>query len=700
MSMTGPYALAQAPATTLEAITVQSTRTANSLLETPASVSVVNGSEMRRSNLQINLSESLGSVPGLLIQNRNNYAQDLQVSLRGYGARSTFGVRGVRIYVDGIPATMPDGQGQTSNIDMASIDRVEILQGPFSSVYGNASGGVIDITTERGSQPSLLNASIATGSYGTQRSGMKALGLVEAGDTLIDYALSMNHFHTDGYRDHSAARKNLGNMKLGMLLANDSELTLIANQVKLKADDPLGLDREAFEHNPRSVVANALNYNTRKTVDQTQAGLTYRVPVGSTHELQTMIYYGERHTVQYQAIPVAVQTNPANPQHPGGVIDLQRSYRGADLRWVWQPDTEMSVIAGLAYDTLRERRKGYTNFTGNGSERQLGVKGTLRRNEVNTSTTLDPYLQTSWRFAERWTLDTGIRYSTVTVNSDDRLIVPPYADDSGSVRYREALPFMAVGYTFTPELKGYVSAGRGFETPTINELSYRPDGSPGIHFGLQPSTNTTIETGLKGYVGRHEFTAAVYRTRSANEIVSAGSIQGRSTFQNAGRTERTGLELGSKFYFGAHGRFDMAYSWINARYRDSCQTAQCGPGAQPNNQIEAGSKIPGIPEHMVFIGIGWTPDTGWQWGIEGRYLSSIQVNDGNTQQAPGYATLSASTGYVWKTGPWELSSYARIDNLLDRRYAGSVIVNEGNGRYYEPAPGRNWSAGLSASYAF
>lgn len=696
----GYTARAQTPPITLEAIKVQSTRTGTSLLETPASVSLIDGSAMRRSNLQINLSESLGSVPGLLIQNRQNYAQDLQVSIRGYGARSTFGVRGVRIYVDGIPATMPDGQGQTSNIDIASIERVEVLQGPFSSVYGNASGGVIDITTERGSDPPRVDGGFAAGSYGTQRYGLKALGETDAGGTLFDYSVSLNRFQTDGYRDHSAASKNLGNVKLGLLFDNDSELTLTANRVKLRADDPLGLDRNTFENDPRSVVASALSYNTRKTVDQTQGGLTYRVPLDAGHELLAMMYYGERRTVQYQSIPVAVQTSAANRQHPGGVIDLTRTYMGADLRWIWKPGPDTSLIAGLAYDTLRERRKGYFNFTGNGPGQQLGVQGALRRNEVNTSQTLDPYLQASWQLGERWVLDTGVRYSTVQMRSDDRFVHATNTDDSGSARYREALPFVALGYAFTPAVRGYVSAGRGFETPTINELSYRPDGSPGVNFALQPSTNTSVETGLKARVGRHELTAAVYRTRSNNEIVSAGSTQGRSTFQNAGRTQRTGLELGSTLYFGNHGRFDLAYSWINARYRDTCQTAQCGPGANLNSQIRAGNRIPGIPENMAFAGISWTPDTGWQWGLEGRYLSEIQVNDGNTQNAPGYFIASASTGYVWEAGPWVLSSYARIDNLFNRRYAGSVIVNEGNARYYEPAPGRNWSAGVNASYAF
>src|SRR5690606_27126369 len=251
---------------TLDTVVVSSTRMETSVLETPASVSVVEGFDMRSARMGVNLSESLGGVPGLQIQNRENYAQDLQVSVRGFGARSTFGVRGVRLYVDGIPATMPDGQGQTSNIDSASIGHPEMLRGPFSALYGNSSGGVIQVFTEEGALPPQITASVAAGSHGAWRYGAKARGLSDLGEASLDYVVSLNRYTTQGFRDHSGARKNLGNAKLGLQLDDDTRLTLVANSVNVKADDPLGLDRHDFETAPESVVPNATLYNTRKNV--------------------------------------------------------------------------------------------------------------------------------------------------------------------------------------------------------------------------------------------------------------------------------------------------------------------------------------------------------------------------------------------------------------------------------------------------
>lgn len=691
------------PATTetLAPIVVRTTRVDTSILDTPASVSLVDGASMRDGKLQINLSESLGAVPGLQIQNRQNYAQDLQISIRGFGARSTFGVRGVRLYVDGIPATMPDGQGQTSNIDIASIDRVEVLRGPFSALYGNSSGGVIQIFTEDGTAPPSLSAGFAAGSYGTYRYGAKANGIADLGQTELDYVLSATRFTTQGYRDHSGARKNLRNMKLGLKFSDDSKLTLIANSVDLKADDPLGLTRQQYEQSRRSAQL-AEQYNTRKTVKQTQGGLVYDKQVNANNALRAMLYYGERQTVQFLSIPPGSAnsippTIQQNPRHAGGVIDLKREYGGADIRWTSKlslANRPLTLIGGVAYDEMTEKRRGYENYVGTPPTRQLGVRGNLRRNETNKSWNLDPYLQASWQFAEQWTLDAGLRYSTVSFDSNDRYITPENGDDSGDARYHKALPMASLRYAATPDISLYASVGRGFETPTFNEISYRSGGLAGLNFALQPSVNTSVELGAKANIAGGLLTAAVFQTRTEEEIVAAENENGRSIYQNAGGTRRNGFELGWTGKFARHWQTDLAYTWLDAKYEDNCLSPTCP------NPIEAGKKIPGIAQQALYAAVGWVPPTGWRAGVEARYLSKIYVNDSNTESAPAYFVAALSAGYVWRTGPWEINTFARVDNVFDRQYAGSVIVNEGNDRYYEPAPGRNWSAGVNASYSF
>lgn len=665
-------------------VVVSGTRIGVSPLETPASVDIVEGAAMRRGQPGINLSEGLAGVPGLQIQNRQNYAQDLQLSSRGFGARSTFGVRGVRLYVDCIPATMPDGQGQTSNIDIGSLDRVEVLRGPYSALYGNSSGGVILAYTEDGTVPSAIGASAWAGSDHTWRYGAKASGASGG----MDYVLDLSRMTTDGYRDHSAARKNLGNAKLGVQLDDASRLTIVANSVDLTAQDPLGLTYAQFQDAPRSAGL-AAQYDTRKTVRQTQGGLVYERHVDGANTLRLMLYYGQRDTTQFQAIPPAAQ---AAPTQAGGVIDLRRRYGGADLRWTSElgpTQRPLTLVGGFSYDTMRETRKGYQNYTGDGASRQLGVQGALRRDETNTVYNADPYLQASWRVAERWTLDAGLRYSTVALRSRDHYIAPGNGDDSGDARYRRALPVAAVRYQPDARTSLYASYGRGFETPTLNELSYRPGGLPGLNFGLAPALSDNAEAGLKTDLAGGQLTAAVFRVSTRDEIVAAGSTGGRATFRNAGRTRRDGVELGWSAGFAGHGRAQLAYTWLDARYRDDAGGA-----------IRAGHRIPGIARQSAYAALGWAPPQGWQAGIEGRYLSRLYADDANDAAAPGYVVAALSAGYVKRLGEWELNAYARVDNLFDRHYAGSVIVNESNGRYYEPAPGRSVGMGVGVTYRY
>ena len=688
-------ALAQAvpaPVQELAPIHVTSTRQEAPPFEVPASVDVIDGQALREGRPQVDLSEGLGAVPGLVLQNRQNHAQDLQLSIRGFGARSTFGVRGVRLYVDGIPATLPDGQGQTSNIDIASLDRVEILRGPFSALYGNSSGGVVQAFTARGEGPPRLAYSAAGGSFGTWRQGVEASG----SQGQIDYLLSANRYHTDGWRDHSAATRDLVNGKLGLTLDNGSRLTLVFNRVHIHAQDPLGLTAEQFASDPRAAPL-AEQYNTRKRVQQSQAGLLWEHRIDARQQLRVMLYAGQREMVQFQSIPPSAQQNP---RHAGGVIDLNRDYGGMDVRWLGSFELAgrpFELAAGLGYDSLRERRSGYENYLGTPAAPVLGERGRLRRLERNRVSNLDPYAQATWHLAEQWTLEAGVRRSQVRFDSRDSYVVGPNGDDSGRARYSQTLPVASLRWQPSRDLALYVSAGRGFETPTLNELSYRPDGRGGLNFGLRPSVNDSVELGAKARVAGGLLTAALFETRTRDEIVTATSSGGRTTFQNAGRTRRQGFELGWQHETLHHWRTQVAWTWLDARLREGfCSPAPCGNG----NLVAAGNRIPGIAKQSLFASFGWVPPQGWRAGVELRALSRIQANDRNTASAPGYAVTSLYAGYVQQWNQWEFNAFARVDNVANRRYAGSVIVNEGNARYFEPAPGRSWGVGFGAAYRF
>ncbi|ENZ5747626.1 TonB-dependent receptor PqqU [Klebsiella pneumoniae] len=682
--------IAAAQAADEQTMVVTAAPTTVSELDTPATVSVVNGDEMRQAAPRVNLSESLGAVPGLQVQNRQNYAQDLQLSIRGFGSRSTYGVRGLRIYVDGIPATMPDGQGQTSNIDIGSVDTIEVLRGPFSALYGNSSGGVINVTSQTGTQPPTVEASSYYGSFGTWHYGMKATGAVgdgsHAGD--VDYTVSTNRFTTHGYRDHSGARKNLANARLGVRINDVSKLTLLLNSVDIKANDAGGLTADEWRDNPRQSPRGD-QYNTRKNTRQTQAGLRYERQLSAQDDLSVMMYAGERETTQFQSIPRAPQLKPS---HAGGVIDLTRHYQGIDTRLTHRGEllVPVTLTAGLDYENMSERRKGYENFVMVNGAPQYGEQGALRRNERNLMWNVDPYLQTQWQLTDKLSLDAGVRYSSVWFDSNDYYITPGNGDDSGDASYHKWLPAGSLKYALTDAWNVYLSAGRGFETPTINELSYRSDNQSGLNFGLKPSTNDTVEIGSKTRIGNGLFTAALFQTNTDNEIVVDSSSGGRTSYKNAGKTRRQGMELGLDQQFGESWRLKAAWTWLDATYRTNvCDDASCN-----------GNRIPGIARNMGYASFGYQPEQGWYAGSDIRYMSDIMANDENTAKAPSWTVVGLTTGYKWSYGRMDMDLFGRIDNLFDREYVGSVIVNESNGRYYEPAPGRNYGIGLNLAWRF
>jgi len=682
---------ADAPAR-LAPVVVTATRTEESPFQLHASIDRIGVETIRDARQQINISESLGGVPGLLARDRQNYAQDVQISVRGFGARSTFGIRGVRLYVDGIPATLPDGQGQISNADLGSADSIEVLRGPFSALYGNSSGGVIQVFTEEGSGAPTVGAAVAGCSYGALRFGLKASGAVGA----FGYVVSGSTFHIDGYREHSAAERNIGNAKLTWH-DEASRVTLVVNSLALpKAQDPLGLTRAQFDTDPRGVDPAATTFDTRKTVDQTQLGVVYERRIDAVNSLRALVYGGHRNTEQFQAIPVGPQ---ASPLHPGGVIVLGRDYQGTDLRWTAKTrlaEGPATLVAGVAYDSLEEHRRGFQNFVGP----TLGVEGALRRDENNDVANFDQYVQGSWQFAPQWTVHAGLRHSKVRFSSEDHYIVPPNPDDSGKLDFDATLPVVGLMFAATPALHFYVTAGRGFETPTLNELAYRPNGLTGLNLDLGAATSDSYEAGVKTRNDWGDVNLALFETRTSNEIATLSNVGGRSTFQNVGSTRRRGLEAAWSAELRPNLRAQLAYTRLDARYRDTFKTCTVTPCAAPNLTVPAGNYIPGIARDSGYGAVAWAPPAGWRGGVEARALSKVWVNDVNSDAAAGFATVGANVGYLARIGSVDLNGFARVDNIFGRSYAGSVIVNEGNARYFEPAPTRNWTVGLAASVGF
>lgn len=686
---------------TADTIVVSATRLEQSAFDLPIAIDSVNQTQLQNGQLQINLSESLARIPGIVAQNRQNYAQDLQISSRGFGARSTFGVRGLRLYSDGIPATMPDGQGQVSHFDLGSAARIEVMRGPFSSLYGNSSGGVISLFTEDGAPGTAISPGVTFGSYGTQRIGTKI-----SGDTgTLNYVADIASFRTDGYRDHSAAKRDTFNSKFKWKLDADSKLTLVVNAVDMpNADDPLGLTRAQFEADPKQAGTNALLYNTRKNVAQQQLGIAYERKVGAGETAHLMVYRGQRDTTQFQSI---LSTAQAPVTHPGGVIDLVRDYWGVDAHWTHRgelADVPLTATVGINYDNLDEARKGFRNFLGApATPSAIGIMGALRRNEDNRIFNFDQYAQLQWEPSEHWLLLAGLRNSQVKVKSHDKYIVAGNGDDSGSTDFSAATPVLGLTWRANPALNVYASYGQGFETPTMNELSYRPDGTTGLNLALKPAKSDHFEIGTKMLLGqRTRLNAAVFLIETRNEIVTASNTGGRATFQNVDGTHRKGFELSLESDLENNFAVAGSYTFLNARYSEdfrSCRIAGCTLATSVT--IPADNRMPGIPATSIYGELSWRhPASGFASALEMRHVGRVYVNDENSDAAAAYTIGNLRLGFEQKTLGWKLKEFLRIDNLSDKKYAGSVIVNEGNARYFEPAPGRNWLAGVSAAYSF
>lgn len=638
----------------------------------------------------VNLSEALDRVPGLTVNLRNNYAQDLQLSSRGFGARSTFGVRGLRLYTDGIPASMPDGQGQVSHFDLAGASRIEVLRGPFSALYGNSSGGVISLISTAPTER-FVEADADVGSNGLRQLRIGGEARFSNG---FDLRAQVAHFETDGTRPHSEGQRDLANVRLGWSGERDKVVVLL-NRLSQPAQDPLGLTRAQFDADPHQTTVQATQFDARKDTTQTQLGASWKhrfSEAGALQESAISAYTGQRSVTQWQAIPVATQTPAA---HPGGVIDFDRDYAGLDARLVWRWD-RAQLVAGVTAEQQNEDRRGFENFIGSGATQQLGVTGKLRRQEANTVRTTDAYAQGELALNEALTATLGLRSGRLKVSSRDQFL--SNGDDSGALRFDYTNPVAALQWKLAENFNTYLSAGRGFESPTLGELAYRPDGKAGLNTGLQAQTSRQLELGAKWRSPDQGLSldAALFRAETRNEIGVQTNAGGRSTFQNVGRTRREGVEIAARWQLAKTWRSQLALTWLDATYTDGFLTCTAVPCTTPTVPVAAGQRIAGTVKQSAYAELAWLPMESSTLAIEVRSRGGIAVNDLNSDFAAGATTLSLRASHSIGLPLGRLELQLRVDNLTDRTYAGSVIVNDSNGRYFEPATGR--TALLSARW--
>jgi len=655
----------------LDEIVVSASGYEQKIMDTAASINLVTINQIQNGQARDNLSEPLNRVPGIFALNRQNYAQDLQISSRGFGANSTFGTRGIRLIVDNIPGTVADGQGQISHIDLPSTDRIEVMRGPFSVLYGNSSGGVIRVFTQDGGPKTEVQPYFEVGSYGQRRAGLKASGKSDE----LGYVIDVGQFHTNGYRDQSAADRRNANAKLSFMGGPDTRITLIANNVSLRAEDPLGLNINQLISNPKQAGTNAISKNTRKSVDQTQTGASIDFRINANNNLLFTPYLGQRRTIQFAS---------------ANVIDLERSFYGVDGKWTHQNklfDMPISLVSGISMNENDDHRRTYTNTGG------IAVfDSTSSQNYAMSAKNFDQYLQADLRITERLVFNTGIRNSQTTLSSNTNNTL---TTSVGSNAYRAMTHMASLQYYLTEITNVHVSYGSSFDTPTLNQVLYDSSYS-GSNFGLLAAKTKQVEIGLKSKILQTtQINLSIFNANTINDIVIGGSSSGRTYFTNAPKSNRQGIEGSVQFKLPYHLESNIAYTWLSATVKE----AYLNNGAY----VLSGNRIPGVPNQGLFAELLWVkPNKSMETAIEGRVNGSMAVNDRNSDyMAPGYAVMNIR-GVVRQefAGGWSFSQFFRINNVLDRSYVGSVIVNQSSSQYYEPAPTRNWMIGAKASYQF
>jgi iron complex outermembrane recepter protein len=682
--------------TILEDVVTTSNRFEQKSFDAPASLQAVSREVIEDAGPQVNMSESLNRIPGVVALNRQNYAQDLQISIRGFGARTQFGVRGVRIIADGIPATIPDGQGQSATVSLTSTDRIEVLRGPLAQLYGNAAGGVIQtFTREAPDRPELLIQG-HTGSYGTSRTDWQYADKVGKFGLVADYST----FKTDGFRQNSQAERNQFNGKLTYQHNDQTRLDFIANIFDMPyANDPAGLNQARAMNTPEM---STRTQNQRKIIKQNQVGTVLTHAIDGVSKVSGRIYGGNRENTHFNNVQGSSPNN--------SWVGLERDYYGIGLNYSSKSNIagkDTLWVVGFDFDKSSEINQAGTATTNNADK-----TGTLTRNEDRLAQNTDFYAQANMLLHEKWSILGGARSTKVKLASAG---LGGYTNapigSLGEVTFNAVNPVLGITYHATERMNIYANYGRGLETPTLAEMSYTHpnpsnDAVNTFNTALKASRSNHYEAGLKWIPNnRSRLDFAIFYVQTSDEIITAYT-KGATSFTNvAGGTTRKGVELAYQNQFNSSMKFNLTGTLINAEFNDYFEY-----GPTPRTGVNAGNKIPGIPNGMAYSSLQWS-GTDFQRNKYRQIMGTLATfeltaaganhsRDTNAEnlKAGGYSLYNFRLAHRVDINSMTLTGYGQLNNLTDKKYIGSVIV--GNDAPFEPAPGRNWMVGLNVVTRF
>lgn len=604
------------------------------------------------------------------MQNRYNFAQDLRISIRGAGARAPFGIRGVQILVDDIPATLPDGQASVDAVDLDTIARMEVLRGPSSSLYGNASGGVVDITTEDGPPVPYVETRSKLGSYGFSKQTLKGGGQ----QSRVNYFGSASHLDYTGYRDHSATQATKVNGKLHYDLDGDDRFTFVVGAVDSpRADDPGALTAEQVAADRRRASPGNLQFNAGEALEEQRLGGVYETRPARGHELRLRGY--------------SVWRDFGNrlPFTDGGIVEFDRLFNGGGALYTYDGDLGglgNRVLSGIDLERQRDDRRRYDNLN--------GARGPLVFDQVETVSNLGAYVQNETDVTDRLTVTIGLRFDRIRFEIDDAHFADG-VDDSGSRTMDELSPKAGLTYRLTPAFIPYANISRSFETPTTTELALCTGG--GLSDSLDPQTATNYEIGASGQPAPGlRYSVALFSIEGSDEIVPLGcpGQPGRDFFVNAGKTRRNGFEAGIEVDLakGLAGRFAYTYSDFEFdRFSTGGETFD-------------GNVIPGVPKHTAYGELTYRHPSGLFAGVDVQFADDLYADNANSVSSDAYTVANVRTGWTRHVEGWEITAFGGVNNMFDELYNSNVRINAFGGRYFEPAPDRNYYGGIQVRYNF
>lgn len=658
----------------LQEVEIVSTRLSSSETKSPMAISVIDKFRLQTATQQLSPYESLGAIPGVFAMNPDNFSQDLRISIRGFGARAAFGIRGIRMFVDGLPEGTPDGQVDVDNIDMGVIRQMEVIRGAASGLYGNAAGGVIYMLTENPtSKKPLLEAQFSAGSFGFKRYQFKIGQKINK----FLYFFNASSNQTNGYRDWSQMQNSILNAKMIYEFNSNTKLSVLANYGNSPtANDPGGLTLQQIEANPQQAGANNLLFETGESVTQGRIGMTFDTKVTDKHSFGARAFYTSRQLLNR----LAVATN--------GFGDLKRNYYGMALNYqlnekIGKMNYRLKIGIDIENQSDIRQRYSYLKTTFDGQTKYVQDKLALNQIEAFKSTGV--YLLQDLQPTSKLLISFGLRYDALRLNATDQFLTD--GDQSGEKNFSKINPMAGVSYLIKENTSIYANYSTSYESPTLNELSNNPDNKGGFNLNLNPQQASSVEIGSKGFLGKKlKYDVAIFNINTQNDLVpyQITGQTGKTFYRNAGKTVRKGIEIGLSYQIAKGLNAYITQTISDFKYENY----------SVNTTIYDGKVMPGVPKSHSQLELRYFNSKGFFLIAQNRNASIIFANDNNTFETNPYSILNFRAGYVISFKTVQAEPFIGINNILNSNYIANVQINAQSERYFEPAAKRYFFGGI------